>query len=183
MVFIGALYLRLVGWRLEGQFPDKKKLIIAVAPHTSNWDFPLAVAVMFATGLRVSFMAKSGLFFWPFNKFMTWLGGISVERSKAHGVVGQMVDKFNSQEQLMLALAPEGTRKVVHKWRTGFLQIANKANVPVLLVGLDFKSKRFILGPLCEVSDDFDAELRKALDFFGSVEGKYPHLCDTSGNQ
>ena len=182
MVFIGVLYIKLAGWKVEGQFPDSKKMIIAVAPHTSNWDFPLSVAMMFACRLRVSFMAKSGLFFWPFNKVMTWLGGVSVNRSKAHGVVGQMVDKFDSQEKMILALAPEGTRKVVHKWRTGFLQIANRAKVPVVLVGLDFKRKRFLLQPERMISDDLDAELRKALEYFSTVEGKYPELCDTSGN-
>ena len=136
---------------------------------------------MFTLRLKVSFMGKSDLFFWPFNKFMTWLGGMPVDRTKANGVVGQMVDMFEENDNLLLALAPEGTRKLISPWKTGFIQIANKADVPLFLVGLDYKHKKVVLGPCRKISDDLEAELKTALDFFTIIPAKYPEKCDTSG--
>lgn len=182
-LFLGAFALKMMGWRMEGEFPNEKKMIIAVAPHTSNWDFVVAVSFMFCVRLRTSFMAKNALFIAPFKGIMRWLGGIPINRSRAHGVVAQMVDKFNQEDSLALALAPEGTRRLTPRWKTGFLQIAAKANVPVLLIGLDYKRKTFVVGPCENVSDDTDAELKKALAFFDSVTGKYPENCDTTGQE
>ncbi len=82
LVFLGALFLKLSGWRVEGEFPNERKFIVVVAPHTSNWDFTLGIGIMFCRRLMVSFMAKSNLFFWPFSLFMDWLGGIPVDRTK-----------------------------------------------------------------------------------------------------
>lgn len=181
-VWLAGLLLWLGGWRFEGQFPDEKKLLVAVAPHTSNWDFVWAVLVMLTLRLRLSFMAKSSLFIWPFGWLMKKMGGIAIKRDKSYGVVAQMADRFKHDEELFLALAPEGTRKRISQWKTGFLQIAHKANVPVLLIGIDYKRKRFVIGPCRRISNNTDAELRETLAFFASVSAKYPEFCDTSGH-
>ena len=183
LVLLGALYLKLFGWKVEGQVANHKKLIFAVAPHTSNLDFPLALAIMFSMQMRISFMAKKALFRWPFGGIMRWLDGVSIDRSKSHGVVEQTVKSFEERDKLLLAIAPEGTRKVVHKWKTGFLQIANKGKIPVQMVAFDYKRRRVVLGPSYQVGDDIDAELNKVLDYFSSVTAKYPHFCDTSGGK
>ena len=181
-VWLGVALLKLGGWQFEGQFPDEKKLLVAVAPHTSNWDFVWAVSVMLTLRLRLSFMAKSSLFVWPFGWLMAKMGGIAISRDKSYGVVAQMVRRFNQEDALFLALAPEGTRRRTKQWKTGFLQIAHKADVPVLLIGVDYKRKRFVIGPCRKISDNTDAELRETLRFFASISGKYPEFCDTSGH-
>lgn len=181
-VWIGALVLWMGGWRFEGEFPDEKKLLVAVAPHTSNWDFVWALGVMFTLRLRLSFMAKSTLFIWPFGWLMRKVGGIAIKRDKSYGTVAQMVHRFQQEDTLFLALAPEGTRRRVSQWKTGFLQIAHKADVPMLLIGVDYKRKRFVIGPCRKISDNIDAELRETLDFFASISAKYPEFCDTSGH-
>lgn len=182
-VFMGAFVLKMMGWRMEGEFPNEKKVIIAVAPHTSNWDFVIAVSFMFCMRLKTSFMAKSTLFMPPFRTIMHWLGGLPINRSRAHGVVAQMVDKFKKEETLVLALAPEGTRRLAPRWKTGFLQIAAKADVPVLLLGLDYKRKVFVVGPCLNISHDIDAELNRTLAFFDEITGKYPENCNTKGQE
>jgi 1-acyl-sn-glycerol-3-phosphate acyltransferase len=92
--WIGRVLMRLTGWRFEGAFPDTPKLVVAVAPHTSNWDFVNGAAAMFALDLKLSFIGKHTLFVWPFSAFLRWMGGIPVDRSAAHGVVGEAVDSF-----------------------------------------------------------------------------------------
>lgn len=174
--------LSLGGWRFEGQFPDEKKLLVAVAPHTSNWDFVWSVSVMLTLRLRLSFMAKSSLFIWPFGWLMKRMGGIAIKRDKSYGVVAQIADKFKQEDELFLALAPEGTRKRITQWKTGFLQIAHKADVPILMIGIDYKRKRFVIGPCRKISNNIDAELRETLAFFSTVSAKHPEFCDTSGH-
>lgn len=177
--WIGRTYLKLRGWRVTGEFPNTNKLIIAVAPHTSNWDFPLGLAVKFALRLDLSFMGKHTLFQGPFGWMFRAFGGIPIERSKAHGVVAQMVEQFQKRENLVLALAPEGTRKRVDKWKTGFLQIAAQAKVPVLLVGIDYKKKEIVIGETRQIGDNIPRELQSSLAFFATVTGKHPENCNT----
>ncbi|MCY7293957.1 1-acyl-sn-glycerol-3-phosphate acyltransferase [Alteromonas sp. a30] len=182
-VSIGVLTLKLLGWRLQGEFPNEKKVILVVAPHTSNWDFVLGLAFMFALRLNASFMAKSDLFVGPLKLIMKGLGGIAIKRHRAHGVVAQMADRFEQSDALVLALAPEGTRRLVPRWKTGFLQIAARANVPILLIGLDYKRKCLLVGPCKRISNDanIEDELQQVLEFYSAISGKYPENCDTTG--
>jgi 1-acyl-sn-glycerol-3-phosphate acyltransferase len=117
---IGRTYLRLSQWQIEGSFPAESKLVAVVAPHTSNWDFSLGVAVVFALELRVSWLGKHSLFHTPLKGFFRWLGGIPVDRRASHGVVGACVKAFEAAPALLLALSPEGTRKGVSRWKSGF---------------------------------------------------------------
>ncbi|MFC7158352.1 1-acyl-sn-glycerol-3-phosphate acyltransferase [Pseudidiomarina halophila] len=110
--WVGRVGMRVLGgWRIEGELPATRQAIIPVAPHTSNWDFFVGVFVMLALGLKLSFLGKHTIFRFPINSVLRWLGGIPVDRRSAQGVVGQMVDEFEQRHELILALAPEGTRK------------------------------------------------------------------------
>ena len=133
----GQAMLAVIGWRIEGEIPDLPKFVIAVAPHTSNWDFVVGMAVMFALDLRLSFLGKHTLFRGPLAPFLRWLGGIAVDRDNHHGVVGDAVRGFEDSPQRVLAIAPEGTRKPVAHFKSGFLHIARAAGVPVVLATLD----------------------------------------------
>ena len=147
---MGHAVLRLAGWRVEGTFPDVPKLVVAVAPHTSNWDFLYGAAAMFALDLKATFLGKHTLFVWPASLFLRWMGGIPVDRRAAQGVVGQAVRSFAASTALMVVIAPEGTRRKVARFKTGFLHIAKGAGVPVVLVALDYGERRIRIGPVLE---------------------------------
>ncbi len=171
---IGRAVMRLTGWRFEGAFPDLPRLVIAVAPHTSNWDFVHGAAAMFALDLRLSFIGKHTLFVWPFSHFLRWMGGIPVDRSAAHGVVGEAIAAFEGAPSRVLVIAPEGTRRKVERFKTGFLHIARGAGVPVLLVGLDYGARAVRIGPLLEVGEDIEAERRRVEAHFARIPGRHP---------
>lgn len=167
----GRAYLRLSGWRIEGAFPVEPKFVTIVAPHTSNWDFLLGVAIVFAVELRVSWLGKHALFRAPFKGFLRWLGGIPVDRRASSGVVGECARAFEAASTLMLALAPEGTRKGVSQWKTGFYQIAVKAEVPIFPVGFDYREHVVQLMPLFTPSGDLEADLPLLQARFAAVKG------------
>lgn len=172
--WLGYYFLKWNGWRYRGTFPDQAKMIIAVAPHTSNWDFFVGLAVKFSLMLKIQFLGKHTIFVPVVGKVLRYWGGIPVERSKTRGVVAQLTDVFNRQEQLVLCLSPEGTRKRIDKWKTGFVQIARSAQVPVLLVGFDYEKRIVDIGPLVTVGEDTDQAMRQIYDFYAGVSAKYP---------
>lgn len=167
----GRVYLRLAGWRFEGSFPVEPKCVLIVAPHTTNWDFLLSVASLLALDLRVSWLGKSQLFRAPFRGLLRRLGGIPVDRGAAHGVVGQCAQAFEAAPALMLALAPEGTRKGPSRWKTGFYRIAVDAGVPIFPVGLDYDEHVVRFMPVFHPTGEFDEDLRRIQDLFSEVRG------------
>jgi 1-acyl-sn-glycerol-3-phosphate acyltransferase len=169
---LGHAMLRSMGWRVEGEFPNLPKFVVAVAPHTSNWDFVVGIAVMFALDLRIGYLGKHTLFRWPLGGFMRWTGGIPVDRSSPHGVVGESVAAFTRMDRRILAIAPEGTRRRVGQFKSGFLQIARGARVPVVLATLDWGAKVVRLGPAFDPGEDVEADRRRTEAFFASVRGK-----------
>jgi 1-acyl-sn-glycerol-3-phosphate acyltransferase len=168
---VGRTYLRLAGWHIEGVFPAEPKYVVIVAPHTSNWDFLIGVAVVFSLELRASWLGKHSLFKAPFKGFLRWLGGIPVDRRTSHGVVGECVEAFAAAPALMLGLAPEGTRKGVSQWKSGFYQIASKAGVPILPVGFDFRDHVIRLMPLFQPCGDLELDLPRIQALFKDVHG------------
>lgn len=167
----GQVYLRLAGWRIEGAFPADPKVVVIVAPHTSNWDFMVGVGVAFALELRVSWLGKHSLFRFPFKAFLRWLGGIPVNRSASHGVVEACVGAFKAVPTLMLALAPEGTRKGVSQWKTGFYRIACAAGVPIMPVGFDYRDHVVRLMPLFHPTGNLEQDLPHIQALFSQVRG------------
>lgn len=121
--------------------PNYPKIVVIVAPHTSNWDFPLGVIALFALDLRLTFLGKDTLFRPPLGGFMRWLGGIPVKRVVREDTVAAKVDAFRSADSLVLAIAPEGTRKYVDKWRTGFYHVAVGAGAVIVPVGFDYSTR------------------------------------------
>lgn len=172
--FIGRNFLKLLGWRVSGAFPDQSKFVAAVAPHTSNWDFIIAIAVKLSLGIEIKFLGKHTIFFWPLGVLLKKWGGIAVERSSKHGLVAQVADVFQQQDKLILGIAPEGTRKHTHEWKTGFLHIAYAANVPVVPMTLDFRTKEFIVMPPVTLSGNIEPDLTLIKQQFPKAMAKYP---------
>ena len=154
-----AFVFRLVGWQVAGEIPNLPKMIVIGAPHTSNWDFPLAMIFIFYTGVRFNWMAKKEFFVRPFAWLWYWLGGVSVDRKAANGLVGQTVEVIQQRAKIVLAIAPEGTRSKVARWRTGFYYIAYNANIPIVPILLDYAHKRFVITEPFSPTGDIEADL------------------------
>lgn len=166
--------LAALGWRVEGELPDLPKFVIAVAPHTSNWDFVVGAAVMFALDLRIAFLGKHTLFRGSLGAVLRWMGGIPVDRSNPHGMVAESIASFARMDRRVLAIAPEGTRRRGAPFRSGFLRIARGAGVPVLLATLDYGARCVRFGPWFEPGEDIEAERARAEAFFAGIQGKRP---------
>ncbi|WP_240612765.1 1-acyl-sn-glycerol-3-phosphate acyltransferase [Alteromonas flava] len=173
--WLGRVLMRLTGWSFQGQLPHYRKMVIGVAPHTSNWDFFLGVAVLFALRIRIRFLGKHTIFVPVVKQLLQSIGGIPVDRRSTHGVVGQVVDEFERRQEMILAVAPEGTRSPIFPWKTGFLAIAESARVPVVLIGFDFKLKKIIFGPILPPDISFADKMHMVYEFFATVHAKYPH--------
>jgi 1-acyl-sn-glycerol-3-phosphate acyltransferase len=169
---LGRSLLRAMGWRIEGAIPNLAKFVIIVAPHTSNWDFVIGVAAKWALGLRVLFLGKDALFRFPFGVAMRALGGMPVDRSASHDVVQGIIHEFARRDRMILALAPEGTRKRVERWRTGFYHAAHGAQVPILPVGLNWGNRAIEIGSLFSTTGDVERDVRELQSRFSGVRGK-----------
>lgn len=171
---IARLIFKLMGWKVEGSFPPRlKKYIIAVAPHTSNWDFPVGVLARSVLKIeKAKFLGKNSLFKPPFGWFFRWLGGYPVDRSAHHDMVQQVIDIFNAHDEFVLALAPEGTRKKVDKLRTGFYFIAKGARVPIIPCGFDFERKTVVVGNPFYTTENQEGDLNFLMEFYRRIKGK-----------
>jgi 1-acyl-sn-glycerol-3-phosphate acyltransferase len=166
--------LALRGWSVVGRPPDIPKMVIIGAPHTSNWDFPIAILAARSLGIRIRFLAKHTLFRWPFGWFFRMLGGIPVDRSRSMGVIAQTVAAFEEADALILAIAPAGTREPRPYWRSGFYEIARSADVPVVLVAVDAEAKEVRVGPAIELTGDVSADMDEIRNFYRGVRGVKP---------
>ena len=170
---LGRMLMRISGWQFEGNLPDVPKIVIAVAPHTTNWDFVIGVMALWALDIKISFLGKHTLFRGVFGKWMRSIGGIPVDRNSTHGVVGDVVDTFARADRMVLALAPEGTRQLDRGFKKGFLHIAQGAGVPVLLAYFDFSRKVIGFGLTITTSGDVERDLASVLRFYRPIRGKY----------
>lgn len=169
------LFYRL-GWSIQGNMPNLKKYVVAIAPHTSSWDFVIGVMARSTLNLKARYLGKSQLFNPPFGWFFRMLGGTPVDRSGSHDLVEQVVKIFKQRDEFVLGLAPEGTRKKVEKLRTGFYYIAKGAGVPIVPVGFDFAKKQVIIGRPLQPTDNFEADMATLMTFYRSITGKVPEL-------
>jgi len=173
--YFAACILKLLGWKISGEFPNTPKFVAAVAPHTSNWDFVIAIAVKLKLGITIRFLGKNSIFFWPLGPLLKAWGGIPVDRSSPHGLVGQVKNQFDKNAHLVLGLAPEGTRKKSKEWKTGFLHIAHNSKVPVVPMALDYKTKTFIIMPAQDINENTEQELIRIKALFNKEMAKYPN--------
>ena len=172
--WIGRAMMSSGGWQFEGVVPNEPKFVIIVAPHTSNWDFFVGVAALFSLGFQISFLGKHTLFIWPVGIFMRWLGGIPVERTVKKDRVAATISAFDSADKLILAVAPEGTRKLVTEWKTGFYHVAHGAHVPIIPVAFDYGDKVVRLGAPFWTTGDKDSDILKIKEFYRNVVPKNP---------
>lgn len=168
--------LRLSGWSLQGEFPDCARLVLIGAPHSSWWDGIWGLLMKVGIGADVHFMIKRELFRGPLGWLLRHLGGVPIERSAPGGVVGQMLATFERSPSLWLAITPEGTRKPVKRWKSGFWHIAHAADVPIFPVAFHYPDKRIILGPLFQTTDDMVADIERLRAFYVPYQGLHHGL-------
>jgi 1-acyl-sn-glycerol-3-phosphate acyltransferase len=170
--------IRLIGWKVVGTWPPVKQSVFIVAPHTSNWDFPVGLCAGFSSGILLAwpygFMMKDVLSRGPLGPIMRWLGGLPIDRSSPNAVVDQMAQVFDEREEFILAVTPEGTRSLRPHWRSGFYYIALKAEVPVVPVAFDYRLKEVGLGEPMTLSGDREADTEVFRRFYQGVTPKRP---------
>lgn len=172
-----AFILKTLGWSILGRYPKElPKGILIVAPHTSNWDFPLGMLVRAAIRADIKFLGKESLFRPPHGWFFRWLGGYPVNRKKSTNYVQTMVDIFNKKERFHIVLAPEGTRGKVAKLKTGFYHIAKGAGTPIIMCKFDFPTKKVEFSEPFYPSADQQADFENINAYFKGAKGKRPEL-------
>lgn len=169
-------YLRRNKWKFEGDYPyHLPKLVVAVAPHTSAWDFILGLAVRSKLKIHyIKFLGKKELFKPPFGFIFRKLGGTPVDRFSKRNMVEQVVDRFIATDRFSIVLSPEGTRKKVDRLRSGFYHIAVGAGVPILMVGFDFGNRKIVLSEPFYPTGNFETDTKEMLKFWGPLKGKDP---------
>ncbi|MBQ2362817.1 MAG: 1-acyl-sn-glycerol-3-phosphate acyltransferase [Bacteroidaceae bacterium] len=163
-----------MGFREEVSEPFPAKYIIALAPHTSNWDFIIGMLFCRAKNFNCNFLMKKEWFFWPLGKLMHKLGGIPVYRSKKTGLTDIVAEKAKEMDTFRLCITPEGTRKANKEWKKGFYYIALKANIPILLYGLDYKRKLIKCSRTFIPTGNVEKDMEEIKQYFTEFEGKHP---------
>jgi len=167
--------MRVTGWRFTGaDFPDCRKFVLIVAPHTSNWDFPVGIMAMYALGIRGTFLGKDTLFKFPLGILMRFLGGFPVDRTSRSDVVTQTTELVERSDRIIIVLSPEGTRKHAPRWRSGFYWIAQKTGIPILPIAFDFSTRSIQLFPLFQPTGDQDADVATLRALFRPEMAFYP---------
>jgi len=159
---------------MVGTFPDLPKVVVILAPHTSNWDGFWGLVAKMALGVEICVLGKAQLFWWPLGVLLRWLGAVPVDRSKPHGVVAQAVALIERSPRCWFVLAPEGTRKPVTRWKTGFWKIASAANVPILPAYLHYPEKIIGFGEVFMPGQDMQADLQALQQWYQPWVGKHP---------
>jgi 1-acyl-sn-glycerol-3-phosphate acyltransferase len=168
--------LRWCGWSFVGTFPDVPKAVLIAAPHSSWWDGVWGLLMKVGVGADVHFMGKQELFRGPLGSLLRRLGGMPIDRGAAKGVVEQMIDQFRQRDTLWLGIAPEGTRKPVKRWKSGFWHIAHDAGVPIVTAYFNYPDKTIGIGPLFDTSADMEADLDRLRAFYAPFVGKHRNV-------
>lgn len=169
------IFSTIFGWKVVGDIDNHvKKCIIIAVPHTSWWDFFLGIFSRGILNKEINYVAKKELFAFPFGYFFRWTGGTPLNRQAKENKVDSIAKIFSTKEVFRLAIAPEGTRKKVAEWKTGFYYIALKANVPIIPVAFDYGNKEVVFNKPFYPTGDFDKDLKILHSYFKGVIGKVP---------
>ena len=175
MIWLCKLYLRLIGWKTGSTLPaSMKKCVLVGAPHTSNMDYPIALATLYASGVRTRFLAKKSLFKFPLGILMRLTGGLPVDRSKHNNMVEAMIHMFSKHDQLVLLIPAEGTRSYVKEWKSGFYYTALGAGVPIALGYLDYGRKIAGFGELFYPTGNYQQDLSVIKQYYRQFKPRYP---------
>ena len=156
---IARFGINISGWTIKGKGPDEERIVIIAAPHTSNWDFILAMLAIFGLNIKVRWLGKNSIFKPGFKKFFEWLGGIPVYRDNPSSLIENVVNIVKKERSIVIAMTPEGTRKKVKRWKTGFLRIAKQTHSKILLISIDAPTKSIEIGNIFNTTGNSEEDL------------------------
>jgi len=171
---LARLLLRLFGWSVRNEDPGTRRYVLIVAPHTSNWDFPIGLLAAWALGLKAHWMGKNTLFESVLGPLFRAWRGIPVYRDRPGKTIEKMAERFAAADHFVLGIAPEGTRRAADHWKSGFWHIARAAGVPVVMAYVDYGCKQVGIGGAFLPGDDIEADFRRLRDFYADKRGRYP---------
>ena len=175
----GWLLYKKLGWTKNVTVEHPNKYIICLAPHTSNWDFVIGQLYMRAEGFKINFMMKKEWFFWPLGIFFRHIGGIPVWRTKHTSMTDNLATTAKKEKNFKLCITPEGTRSLNPEWKEGFYYIAMKAEIPILLYGVDYKERKIQCTKIVRPTGDIDKEMKEIKAYFKDFSGRHPELFTT----
>lgn len=172
------IYFKLLGWKVVGNTSFSKdtikKAVFIAVPHTSWLDFFISILLRKVVDVKTNFVGKKELFTWPFGYYFRAVGGAPLDRTSGQDKVQAIANLFKDKDEFRLALAPEGTRKKVTKWKTGFYYIAKQANVPIIMYTLDFENKQNKVSEPFYPTNNKEADFKYMRSFYEGVKGKIP---------
>jgi 1-acyl-sn-glycerol-3-phosphate acyltransferase len=172
--FLASSFLKLFGWEAVQGLPKFKKYVLIGAPHTSNWDFALAMLTALAIGLRFKWMAKNTIFKNPLGPVLKFFGGIPIDRTVRSSVIDRVAEMFNKSERLVIGITPEGTRTKTEFWKSGFYYIALSAKVPICFAYLDYDNKKVGISDHFFPTGDINEDMKIIKNFYNGLKGKKP---------
>ena len=174
--WLGKFLMKISGWKTIGQLPKDQRVVLIAGPHTSNWDFVLAMSLILSLDVRIHWVGKHSIFKKGFRRLLKKMGGIPVNRVNPQALKNEIYNITEKYRGYIIAISPEGTRKKVERLKSGFLRIANETNSRILMVGVDFSNKTIDFGDFFSPSGDMDKDLKFIKDYFGNFTGKRPEL-------
>ncbi len=172
--FSSWVFHKVLGFTAEETVEKPDKYVVALAPHTSNWDFIVGIFYCYSIDTPCNFIMKKEWFFWPVGPLMRRLGGIPVDRSHKSNLTDQLAEAAKRSDTFRLCITPEGTRKAQSEWKHGFYYIALKAGIPILLYGLDYERKLLSCTRMVRPSGDVEREMVEIKRYFERFHGKHP---------
>ena len=171
---IARFGINISGWTIKGKVPDEERIVIIAAPHTSNWDFILAMLAIFGLNIKVRWLGKHSIFKPGFKKFFVWLGGIPVYRDNPSSLIENVVNIVKKERSIVIAMTPEGTRKKVRRWKTGFLRIAKQTHSKILLISIDAPTKSIEIGNIFNPTGNSEEDLAYIQKYYSTFRGINP---------
>jgi len=173
--WIGRAVLKSMGWKVAGSIPNEKRILIVAAPHTSNWDFVIGMGALLGLNAKIRWIGKHTLFKPGISWFFRWLGGIPVNRKNPASLIEDVSNMIKKDRGLMIGVAPEGTRKKINRWKTGFLRIAKTTQSKILFISIDAPSKTIkIASTLFTPTEDKENDLEFVKSYFRNFKGINP---------
>ena len=172
--YVGTCLLSVTGWKVTGQIPDMKKLLVILAPHTSNWDFVYGMAMVLSLKMKIYWLGKHSIFKKGVTRLLKSLGGIPVNRNDSKNIINDVLDIANREGGILIGLSPEGTRKKAEKWKSGFLRMAQSMECPILLVAIDYPSKEISFRELFYPTGDNQRDIEYLKKYYKDFMGKIP---------
>jgi 1-acyl-sn-glycerol-3-phosphate acyltransferase len=173
---IGKVAMKITGWKTTGHFPEDERVVLVAGPHTSNWDFVLAISLILSLDVNFHWIGKHSVFKKGFRRLLRKMGGIPVNRANPAALMQEIQNVTDKYKGFLIVIAPEGTRQKVKRLKSGFLRIANETNSQIMMAGIDFSNKTIELGDFFSPTGNVEQDLETIREYFSNFSGKRPEF-------